>query len=236
MEVRVGAATHVGRVRAHNEDCLYVNGWIAQASGSELSSSYPLDGSPVTLAVIDGMGGHVGGALASATAGLALADERLDDLAIALENVSRAVMKRGQEVSGHADMGATIAGLVLDADEIVAFNLGDSRIYRYAAGYLSEVSVDDLAPDPSGMRKGLISQALGKGTSQHTIDPHTLRITLKEGGTFLLCSDGLHDCVAAEAIGANLELPPDVAAPALIKAALDAGAPDNVSVVVARVS
>jgi protein phosphatase len=52
---------------------------------------------------------------------------------------------------------------------------------------------------------------------------------------FLFCSDGLHDCVAADDITAIVTLGPDAAAVRLIQAALDAGGPDNVSVIVARV-
>jgi serine/threonine protein phosphatase PrpC len=231
----VVAASNTGRVREVNEDCVYVDGWISQGPNVWLSTTLSLGESGTTVAVIDGMGGHAGGALASATAGLALASQSPDaEIGITLMAVSDAVSARGREIRGLADMGATIAGLTFRTGTVRIFNLGDSRVYRFVNGFLGQQTVDDLLPDPTGRRKGLIGQSLGGQTSS-AVDPHALDLQLEDQMCFLVCSDGLHDFVSSEDMAACLRLPPADAVPALLVAALDAGAPDNVSVIVARV-
>lgn len=225
----------MGRVREHNEDCLYVDRWIAQASGSHMARHYSIGANSLTLAVIDGMGGYAGGSLASVTVALSLAAGESADLADRVSATNRAVVERGKQTIGHNEMGATVAGVVFAGGVATVFNVGDSRVYRYVSGFLGQLSVDDLVPDPTGVRKGLVSQSLG-GPIERAIDPHELSVPLEDGQVFLLCSDGLHDCVENAGIAPLLELQPPEAAAALVQAALDAGAPDNVSVIVARVS
>lgn len=234
-ELRVAALTHVGDVRTVNEDCLFVDSWIAQASGTALEISFDLRQRPITLAVIDGMGGYVGGAVASCTAALALGTQDLSDIPVAMGQISRDVLDRGRAMAGHADMGATVAGIRFEDAQVRIFNVGDSRVYRSIDGYLGQVSVDDLVPDPSGVRKGLISQSLG-GPIERAVDPHEMTEPIEPGTTYLLCSDGLHDCVEHEQIAAALALEPQAACAELVRQALANGAPDNVSVIVAKVT
>jgi protein phosphatase len=62
------------------------------------------------------------------------------------------------------------------------------------------------------------------------------RFAAREGDRLLLCSDGLSDVVAGDAIAATLaDGPADACAERLVELALAAGARDNVSVVVADV-
>jgi len=234
MMVQVAAATHVGQVRENNEDCLYVDRWVAQTSGSFLESAFGLGEEPLALAVVDGMGGYTGGAVASITAALALGSQPLEDLGEALSELSRQVADHGRSMAGHGAMGATIAGVVLTAGEARIFNVGDSRVFRLVDGYLGQVSVDDLVPDPTGVRKGFVSQSLG-GPTERRLDPHEMAVPIEPGAVFLLCSDGLHDCVGRDEIASALEREPSAAVTELVTLALDAGAPDNVSVIVARV-
>lgn len=235
MRIEVAAATHAGKGRTDNEDCLYVDGWLAQAPDSRLHRTFETSGRQLILAVIDGMGGHTGGAVASVTAGLALTALRSDDLAGSLGVASRAVLDRGQLMPAYADMGATVAGVLIRDDTVVVFNAGDSRVYRMIGGFLGQLSIDDLVPDPTGTRKGLISQALG-GATARALDPHEAAYPLESGTALLLCSDGLHDYVERPVIAEALGLPAEQAVSALIDATLAANAPDNVSVIVAKVN
>jgi serine/threonine protein phosphatase PrpC len=58
-------------------------------------------------------------------------------------------------------MGATIAGVILHGGEATIFNVGNSRVYRSADGFIGQLSIDDLVPDSAGVRKGLISRRSG---------------------------------------------------------------------------
>jgi serine/threonine protein phosphatase PrpC len=92
-----------------------------------------------------------------------------------------------------------------------------------------------LSPDEarSFPQSNVILQALGV---QDHVDAVISEIALEAGDVVLLCSDGLHGPVTDEKIGATMKATFDLEACArsLIQAALEAGAPDNVTVILAR--
>lgn len=253
MRAVLAAATHTGLVRSDNQDCLHVDGWITQRSGSLLTTSIDLDAQILTAAVFDGLGGHRGGALASRTASYELGFHQLHPadqpgLRATVQAVNRAVVEAGDREST-SDLGTTVAGLVLARDTGLAFNVGDSRVYRVVDGYLGQLSVDDRTGTEHGER-ALLTQSLG-GPVETALDPHPVSIDLDSAATYVLCSDGVHDVLTArnmiDALGADrldqrvlrtTADPADTCEPvragvqALLRAALDRGAPDNISVIV----
>ncbi len=116
---RVVAAgrTHVGLVRRRNEDSLYV--------GRSL------------FAVADGLGGHVAGDIASATAIEALQpyDRQTDPASLpaalgrAVRDTNEALRRRIQTEPELAGMGTTLVAMLLSGAEAVLANVGDSRAY-----------------------------------------------------------------------------------------------------------
>jgi protein phosphatase len=72
------------------------------------------------------------------------------------------------------------------------------------------------------------------GTSPQ-VEPAITEVALQAGDRILVCSDGLHGCVSAEEIASTLHDTPDVAQATrkLVDLALQAGGPDNVTVLVA---
>jgi len=80
--------------------------------------------------------------------------------------------------------------------------------------------------------KHVLAQALG---TEPRVEPVVTNVEIQEGDRLLLCSDGLHGAVPGDAIREILAASADVseAAGSLIDAALEAGGPDNVTVVVA---
>jgi serine/threonine protein phosphatase PrpC len=232
---------------------LHVDGWITQRSGSLLTTSIDLTAQTLTAAVFDGLGGHRGGALASRTAAHELGVHQLqpDDhpgLRAAVQAVNRAVIEAGDREST-ADLCTTVAGLVLAGDVGLAYNVGDSRVYRVVDGYLGQLSVDDRTRTDPGQR-AMLTQSLG-GPVESALDPHPINIDLDSAATYLLCSDGLHDVVTPQdmvaALGADRRPQRAVRAvadqadncqlvrmgvQALVRAALERGAPDNISAIV----
>jgi protein phosphatase len=80
--------------------------------------------------------------------------------------------------------------------------------------------------------RNVLSRSLG---SSADCQVELIESAWRWGDTLLLCSDGLHGCVEDSVIEATLvELGPNAAARALVKAANEAGGPDNVTVVVVR--
>ena len=132
LRVRSGSATHVGRVRDHNEDSLIARGMV--------------------FAVADGMGGHAAGEVASHLAIEALetlAEQppaQTEDLVRVLREANRRILESQAQSPEQRGMGTTIAGLtVVDAggrEHWVVFNIGDSRVYRLADNRMSLVTRD----------------------------------------------------------------------------------------------
>lgn len=232
IRVVSAAATHVGHVRATNEDSI-------------------LNAPPIYL-VADGMGGHNAGEVASA-----IAVEEFEKLTIQ-ENVTveqlgealRSAATRIGELGGESTLGAgttvaVVATMVLDGVGYwVVLNLGDSRVYRLSGEIFEQVSVDhsvvqelmdrgELTAEQAKIHpyRHMVTRALGAGPES---DPDYWLIPAEAGDRMLICSDGLTGEVDDTAIERLLRSPADVRTLSqdLVGRALDGGGHDNVSVVV----
>lgn len=212
-----------------------------------------------TLVVADGVGGSVAGELASETVvdvftRLTLPDDNDDeDLGGALVDAAaegnraiRDLVQRRPELSG---MGTTLTAAAWAGRRIVFAQVGDSRAYYLPARgprTMTQITRDDsfvqylvdrgkITAEQAAVhpRRNVILQALD-GTP---VTPALTVMALVPGDRYLLCSDGLSDYVPREAVEAVLRdiADRDEAADATIDLALEAGAPDNVTVIVADV-
>ncbi len=229
-------ATHRGLRRPDNEDSGYV--------GHRL------------LVVADGMGGVEFGEVASAIATHAVTylDRCVSpqgvahDLAAAVEFAEYRLARAVATDPARAGMGTTITALLLHGDVVALVHVGDSRAYRRYRGVLEQVTRDhtfvqmlveagDLSPEAAEQhpQRHVIVKALQGSGDAVAADVQVRPAT--PGERFLLCSDGLSDYVARHAVAEALALPdPAVAAAALVELALAAGAPDNVTCIVADVT
>jgi PPM family protein phosphatase len=229
-----GVATSVGRVRRVNEDS-----YLAV---------------PPIYAVADGMGGHGSGDVASRLAVEALARcvelRPLFTEAVlhALEEANQVIVSRAEPPSR---MGTTVAGLAgLEAaggDQLMVFNVGDSRVYRLAADRIVQLTVDHSEVQElvtAGVltreqarthpRRNIVTRALGSAPTVHA--DHWL-LPATGGDRFLICSDGLSGELPDEVILPLLAVgDPRQAAEALVAAANDAGGRDNVTAVVVDIA
>ena len=196
-------------------------------------------------AVADGMGGHRHGdlaaarlidaldALGSAPSGYA----RLTELARRVEGVNAELFdRRGAE----GPSGSTLVALLVHEGHYACVWAGDSRAYLWRDGVLAPISRDhsrvqdlvDAGALSEGERGGhpqahVITRAVG---AHATLQLEPRFAAIRPGDVFLLCSDGLPTCVPDVAIATHLaadDLPGS--ADRLLATALDAGAPDNVS-------
>jgi protein phosphatase len=229
-----GVATNPGLVRPNNEDAVF----------AEL---------PVFV-VADGMGGQAGGEVAAQLASEVFrslaSSSRLsfDDVRAAIERANEAVVDAATSTHGLAGMGTTLVGLALvsveDEQHWLAFNIGDSRCYRFFEGALTQVTTDHsevqmlvergaITPEAarSHPHRNVITRAIGAG---HTVDPDFFLLVPAPGERFLVCSDGLTVDVEDEAIASVLASVPDPqdAAGRLVDLAVAAGGHDNVTVLV----
>ncbi|MFC5930631.1 serine/threonine-protein phosphatase [Cryobacterium melibiosiphilum] len=231
------AASHVGKVRANNQDSGY--------AGHSL------------FVVADGMGGHAGGDVASsiATKRIIEADTRYLSAQEAEFALRAALVAANSELAEtvfeHAEltgMGTTVSALVVLENEVAIAHIGDSRIYLLRDGELSQITTDhtfvqrlvdsgriteaEAAVHP---RRSVLMRVLGDVESSPEVD--TSILATLDGDRWLLCSDGLTGVVSftgiANALSSGLSAT-DVA-DRLVKESLDGGAPDNVTVVIVDV-
>lgn len=232
IRVVSASATHVGHVRATNEDSL-------------------LETPPIFL-VADGMGGHNAGEVASA-----IAVEEFERLTVQ-QNVTveqlgdslRTAAERIAALGGTAQLGAgttvaVVATMVLDGVGYwVVLNLGDSRVYRLSGEIFEQVSVDhsvvqelmdrgELSAEDARVHpyRHMVTRALGAGPD---MEPDYWLIPAEVGDRMLVCSDGLTGEVDDLTIERVLRRPKDVRTICedLVQLALEGGGRDNVSVVV----
>jgi protein phosphatase len=225
--------TDVGRARANNEDAAF--------SGRYL------------IAVADGIGGLPAGELASEIAISALAPleeaqplDPLPPLRAAVEAANERILEIAQRDPATEGMGTTVTALLLTPTGVGLAHVGDSRAYRLRNGALSQITKDDtfvqtlvdegmLTPAAARVhpRRSLVTQAVQGHAFTGTWDLLEPRV----GDRFLLCSDGLSDVVSDYDLEIVLRTHSDPrrCAEALVSAALQAGGPDNVTVVVADV-
>ena len=261
IDVDFFAITDVGLVRKQNEDqYLIADLQIGARSLERRHDQWRLGGRGLLFAVCDGMGGAAAGEVASQMAVDTMFDELstiepgmtpMDfgaeiDHSIGLAN--QRIHQLACEDSSKKGMGTTVSAGAIYADQLFLAQVGDSRAYLFRQGKLHRVTKDqsllerlleegaiteEHAANFTG--KNVILQALGP-SEQVLVDMKF--ITLREDDLVLLCSDGLHGVVSDERLeeclgkAASLEQAGHV----LIKEAHNNGAPDNVTVIVFRVS
>jgi serine/threonine protein phosphatase PrpC len=257
--LRVAARSDVGVERSNNEDRSLVADLAAQTVHTgPVEDAFEVDNGGTLLAVCDGMGGEAGGEIASSTAvdalfraGVALLPGRSEHdvargLVEAVKGASRAVESRAASDRGLARMGTTATVCTVAGDALLVAQVGDSRAYLFRSGNLFQLTRDQtlktllvergqLTPEEAGdfQHNNIILQALGHHGG---VEVDLGWAGLCRGDVLLVCSDGLFGCVPDEAIARTLgaAAEPGAACDALIALALAAGAPDNVTCVVAH--
>lgn len=241
----LATCTHRGLVRTANQDYLKVDGQLG-----------------ITI-LADGMGGHCGGEVASRVAVEAAfedlrtsqcdgqSDETQSQLRVghSLEAANRALFNMAELYPELTGMGTTLVAAIFREGCIHYGHVGDSRLYRVRYGRLRRLTRDhsliqQMIDDgvfmnrneahEAGIRDNILTRSLGM---QHNADIDLGGNVLEPGDTYLMCSDGLHGCIADTAIARILRDPSgdiEQQAQELVDAALAQGGPDNVSVVLAR--
>jgi serine/threonine protein phosphatase PrpC len=240
----VTALSHAGLVRDHNEDSLVIGSWTLCAAQTETPQGlvFPI-GTPLVVAVADGLGGHPAGDVASSVVvrTLASAGPTLDSeeaVRGAVHACNRAVYAAAEDQPSFTAMGTTVAGVVVTADQVFTFNVGDSRVYMFGPDGLQQTSVDDNPPLAPGQDyTSIVTQTLGGGPTFTAVDPHVSAKQQASDVRWLACTDGLSDFVPASTLSELLGKYDDGRAVfELWKAAMTAGGLDNVTIALVRVA
>ena len=247
MRITSCGITDVGMRRTHNEDNFLIN--------DELQ----------LFIVCDGMGGHVGGEIASAIAVHTLEEafisldwnskekhfENRDEFAreqlrFAVRLAGKKIYETAQKEPRYMGMGTTCLAMFIDRCNAFIVHVGDSR------GYLiRDNEINQLTEDHSWVNErisaGLMTPEEAKNHRLKNVITRSLGINeevevdvlmqaLRQDDQLVLCSDGLSNLVETEEIGALcLENSPQEAGRKLINMACERGGDDNITVVILRV-
>ncbi|MEX1828947.1 PP2C family serine/threonine-protein phosphatase [Luteibacter sp. CQ10] len=230
--IEFGHGTHTGLRRLRNEDTYYA------------------DASLGLFLVVDGMGGHRHGEVASATArdGVVAQVGAGQSLVDAIQRVNEALIAKSSGLAESRPMGTTIAAVRIDGRSYEAAWVGDSRIYRWD-GSLERLSHDHSIVEAL-VEAGELTEAQARNHPQRSLLTQALGITLPDqlhiglargelraGARLLLCTDGLTDEVDDAKI-AEIVSRSDIAAQEavdqLILKALAGTGRDNITAILVR--
>lgn len=230
------AASDVGLIRKSNQDAGYA--------------------STNLLVLADGMGGAAGGDIASSVVvahlaeidDIPAAEELLPLLTATLEDAHADLIARSAQKTSLAGLGTTCIAILRSSNKLGMVHIGDSRAYLLRSGTLTQITHDhtlvqylvdkgEITPEEAEHhpKRNVIMRNIGD-----TPEPLEIDKSIREaivGDRWLLCSDGLFGVVSKERIEQTLREYVDLNACAgrLVDLALAAGAPDNVTVVLADV-
>ncbi|WP_299168602.1 PP2C family serine/threonine-protein phosphatase [uncultured Arthrobacter sp.] len=233
---RFAARSDVGKVRAKNDDSAYAGRYLA--------------------VVADGMGGHAGGNIASASTVLDLVHlDRKDydgdagtHLADEIQTANSLLSELVSTNPQLAGMGTTVTALLLNGEKISFAHIGDSRAYRLKDDVFEQISVDHtfvqrlidegrLKPEEAEIHphKNVLMRVLGDVDASPELDLTTLDAA--PGERWLLCSDGLNAVLDDGTVERVIRETHDLSAcvNTLVDLTLAGGSPDNVTIVVVDV-
>jgi serine/threonine protein phosphatase PrpC len=255
MQLVVGAARDVGKSRDKNEDALFTHSSLIGASNASLPFG--------VFIVADGMGGHSHGEMASETAVRTISSYLIDRLFTALygnnptppaeslqEIIKSAIQEAHRKITKSAPGGGTtVTAVITIGTQMTLAHVGDSRAYNvFLDGRmhqltrdhslvkrleeLGQITAEEAVNHP---QKSMLYRALGQGDVP---DPDVFTASIPQPGYLLLCSDGLWGVLSEDQIfeiisgAAN----PQRACQSLVDAANARGGPDNITVVLVRMS
>lgn len=240
MMLTTCAMTDTGRKREQNED------------------TFLLDEERRLFVVADGMGGHLGGEVASQLAVETIAEvlgrvERAeitllgqDLLRFAFRTANRQVFEHAQVAFPGHEIGTTAVALLFGRTHVAIAHVGDSRAYRLRDGVIHRLT-EDHSFVAEQVRMGVITEdeaqrhprrnwILRSVGYQRDVDVDACVTPVRPGDRFLLCSDGLSGLVADRELAGLVGVPDvDEAASRLVEVANERGGDDNITVLVVQV-
>jgi protein phosphatase len=220
------AYSHIGNSRENQEDNYFIGRgkFLSPADRDKMSEKRKCKvdtciSDQICCCVSDGMGGYSFGEEASLLT-VSYIDENYDELLNRWNKSDRYIQNFVEKLNGYIcekaskevelrDMGATLCGVLLEGNDGICFNVGDSRAYRVYSDRIEQITVDHTEGQrllelgllneeelDSFPKRKAIYKYIGKPID---LIPDVYEIRgLKEGEYILLCTDGLSDVIAEE--------------------------------------
>lgn len=230
-------------IMPHNEDALLIGRHVMTAGMVEQRMN-----SPFIMAVSDGVSGENAGELASVMCleGVRdIADFRKSQLHGSIMAIHEKLAEYSRNDENSRNMQTTLCGIAVDENQrISAFNVGDSRLYRYRGGILQQLSRDQSLVQllyeegtitqeelKTHVHRNIIFPALGNIKDTPRIDVEEIEGGLEYGDVLLICSDGLSDTLSTIDIQEVMDYPKSLLRrlEILVEMALEKGCSDNIS-------
>ena len=246
--------TDVGQVRDHNEDFITENegmGFAVLADGMGGLNAGEVASSMAVHLLIDALAEYRNGSSL-----VAAEINRLDSDLPAESQVLRKLVEKANDSLFHVSqtqpqcqgMGTTVVAAYYHNDKVSVAHIGDSRMYRFRAGVLEQITKDHSFVQEL-IDKGLLTKEEARASNKKNVVTRALGVApvvevevheheVEEGDVYLMCSDGLHDLVTDHDIENSLiELSSNLneLAGHLVNLANVSGGKDNISIVLTRV-
>ncbi len=232
-------------IMPHNEDALLINGNVLDAGSSEQTVD-----APFIVAVSDGVSGERSGELASKMCLELVRDidyngrVKLDEELLAIHHKLAEYSRSDPDMH---NMQATLCGIAVDEkNNILTFNVGDSRLYRFRGGRIKQLSRDQSLVQMlidegtitseerrTHVHRNIIFPVFGNVKSDPKVDTVAIDGGMEYGDLLLLCTDGLSDYVSVLDIEEILEMPKSLNTRLhmLVNKALENGSKDNITII-----
>ncbi len=209
IKFNASCGCYIGDGRENNQDNFYFFKKHMPSFNKGLKNPLKYSGNTDDIqvfGVFDGMGGEHRGEEAAFMACEVFAEEhkRLEQLALSgkefiyksCDEASRRIYARSEELKLNG-MGTTAAVLYFSQDEVVAGNVGDSRIFRIRNKKMVQISedhTDERLLSTMGInKKPVLLQYLGIPDTEMEIVPYVTKGNVENGDIYVICSDGVTD-------------------------------------------
>jgi len=249
LRLRFAAVSDVGRHRKENQDSGYASGTLLVIADGVGGAAYGDVASATAVHLLrrlDGQPGHETGHEPGSEPGVRTGDEMLTALAGAVHRVHdklAEMVEHDHELDGTS---TTVTAALFDGRRLGVAHVGDSRAYLLRDSHVEQITHDHTFVQTL-IDEGRITEEEARVHPHRNIilravdgvrdaEPDLFHVDLQAGDRVLLCSDGCSGVLDGGEIGELLGAGSvNSAAHGLVRAALDNGTTDNVTVVVAEV-
>jgi len=233
MFINLFGKTHIGNYRPENQD-RYL--------------TLILQEDRAVLAIADGLGGEANGSLAAETA-IRFLDESIrkawfkpPDLVRTIQLANDQILSFSENDQTLEGIGTTLTVALIESSRCYWIHVGDSRLFHFSKGKLSQITndqrflqefIDTGDIDLRAVSVHPLRNQLDQCVGMPGVKPSFGDFSLENGDILMLTTDGLHDYILPAHMASVLKVSPDLPkiADTLIKAAMNAGSRDNLTIV-----
>ncbi len=202
----------LGNGREQNQDNFYFNKKHLPVPNSGMKSCLEYSGTteaPELFAVFDGMGGEARGDEAAFLVSDIFRQEfkKLEEIVVSGKEFMYGTCEQANEAVNMftkenllGTSGTTVAALYVSQNEVVTCNVGDSKIFRIRDKKMTQISedhTDEKILSAIGVKKKpVLLQYIGVPDTEMAIEPFVLKGDIQSEDVYVICSDGVTDCLS----------------------------------------